>query len=162
MMIMIFIMSDNNNNNNNNKEYKTRHNWVGKVIHWELCKKLNVDHTTKWYMHKQESILENEMHKILWDFEIQKDHLIPARRPDLLLINKKKRTCQLVGFAVSVDHWMKLKESEKIDKELKKHWNMRVKVIPIVFGALGMVYKNLEDRLEELEIRGRPSRQQHY
>ena len=22
------------------KEYKTRHNWVGKVIHWELCKKL--------------------------------------------------------------------------------------------------------------------------
>ena len=21
------------------KEYQTRHNWVGKVIHWELCKK---------------------------------------------------------------------------------------------------------------------------
>ena len=22
------------------KEYKTRHDWVGKVIHWELCKML--------------------------------------------------------------------------------------------------------------------------
>ena len=30
-------------------------------------------------MHKPESVLENEMHKIPWDFEIQTDHLIPAR-----------------------------------------------------------------------------------
>ena len=22
------------------KEYKTRHNWVGKVIHWEMCRKI--------------------------------------------------------------------------------------------------------------------------
>ena len=29
------------------------------------------------------------MHKILWDFEIQTDRLIPARRPDLVIINKK-------------------------------------------------------------------------
>ena len=24
------------------KEYKTRHDWVGKVIHWEMCKKFNL------------------------------------------------------------------------------------------------------------------------
>ena len=65
------------------------HDWVGKVIHWELCKKLNFDPTTKWYMHKSESVLKNETHNILWDFEIKTDHLIPARRPDLVLINKK-------------------------------------------------------------------------
>ena len=33
----------------------------------------------KWYMHNPESTLENEMHKILWDFVIQTDHLISAR-----------------------------------------------------------------------------------
>ena len=33
------------------KEYKTRHDWVGKVIHWEMCKKLKLDFTNKWYMH---------------------------------------------------------------------------------------------------------------
>ena len=33
------------------KEYKTRHDWVGKVIHWEMCKKFKFDHTNKWYMH---------------------------------------------------------------------------------------------------------------
>ena len=30
------------------KEYKTRHDWVGKVIHWEMYKKLKFDHTNKW------------------------------------------------------------------------------------------------------------------
>ena len=44
------------------KEYKTRHDWVGKVIHWELYKKLEFDHTNKWYMHYSESVLEKETH----------------------------------------------------------------------------------------------------
>ena len=29
------------------KEYKTWHNWVGKVIHWELYKRLKLDLTNK-------------------------------------------------------------------------------------------------------------------
>ena len=33
------------------REYKARHDWVGKVIHWEMCKKFKFDHTNKWYMH---------------------------------------------------------------------------------------------------------------
>ena len=32
------------------KEYETRHNWVGKVIHWKMCKKFKFDHTNKWYI----------------------------------------------------------------------------------------------------------------
>ena len=40
-------------------------------------------------MHKSESILENKTHKIL-GFEIQTDHLISARRKNLLIVNKKK------------------------------------------------------------------------
>ena len=27
------------------REYKMKHDWVGKVIHWELCKKFKFDHT---------------------------------------------------------------------------------------------------------------------
>ena len=52
------------------KESKTRHDWVGKVIHREMCKKLKFDSTNKWYIHNPESVLENETHKLLWDFEI--------------------------------------------------------------------------------------------
>ena len=42
------------------KQYKTKHNWVDKVIHLELCKKFKFDHTNKWYMHNPASVLENE------------------------------------------------------------------------------------------------------
>ena len=46
------------------RQYKTRHDWVGKVIYWELCKKFKFDHTNKQYMNNPESDLENEIHKI--------------------------------------------------------------------------------------------------
>ena len=84
----------------------TRYDWVGMVIHWKLCKKLKFDHMNKRYTHKPESVLENETHKILLDFEIQTDHLIPPRRPELVMVKKKKkkknRTCQIVDFVVLV------------------------------------------------------------
>ena len=64
------------------KVYKTAHNLVGKVIHWEMCKKFRFDHTNKWYMHNPAAVL--------LDFDVQTDHLISARRPGLILINKKK------------------------------------------------------------------------
>ena len=44
------------------KEYKARHDWVGKVIHWEMCKKFKFDHTNKWYMHNPAPVLENDTH----------------------------------------------------------------------------------------------------
>ena len=74
------------------REYKARHDWVGKVIHWEMCKELKFDHTNKWHMHNPAPIQENATHKLLWD--IQTDHLISARRPDLIIINKKKENLQ--------------------------------------------------------------------
>ena len=73
------------------KEYKTRHDWVGKVIHWDICKKFKFEHANKWYMHNPAPVLENDSHKLLWDFDAQTDHLISARRPDFIIINQKKK-----------------------------------------------------------------------
>ena len=42
-------------------------------------------------MQNPESILENETHKLLSDFKIQTDHLVSARRPDLMIVNQKKK-----------------------------------------------------------------------
>ena len=79
------------------KEFKTRHNWVGKVIHWEMCKKFKCDHTNKWYMYNPAPVPENDTRKLLWNFDIHTDHLISARRPDLIIINKKEnlQNCRL-------------------------------------------------------------------
>ena len=112
-------------------------------------------------MHNPAPVLENNTHKLLWDFDIHTDHQISARRPDLIIINKKKRACKIVDFAVPADHRIKLKEYEKKDKyldltrELKKLWNMQVTIIPIVIGAFRTVTKGLLKGLEGLEVGGR-------
>ena len=126
------------------KEDKTRQDWVGKVIPSKRFKKY--DHTNKWYMPNPASVLENETYKLLWDFKIQIDHLISARR-SALIIMKKKRTCEIMDFAVPADLRVKLKESEKKDKyrdlarELKNLWNMKVTVVLVVIGSLVIVTK---------------------
>ena len=102
-------------------------------------------------MHNPAPVLENDTHKLLWDFDIHTDHLISARRPDLIIIKKKKkRICKTVDFAVPADHRIKLEGCEKKDKYLdlardlkKKLWNMKVAIIPIVIGAFGKVTKGL-------------------
>ena len=115
----------------------------------------------KWYIHNPAAVLENDLHKLLWDFNIQTDHLIPARRPDLIIINKRKRICKIVDFDVTGEHRLNLKESEKKDKylelarELKKLLNMKVTIVSIVIGALGTIIKRLLKGLEDLEIGGR-------
>ena len=85
------------------------------------------------------------------------DHLISARWPDQIIINKKKKeeTCKIVDFAVPADHRRKLTECEKKDKwldlarELKKLWNMKVTIIQIVIGTFGIVTKGLSKWLED-------------
>ena len=46
------------------REYKVRYDWVGKVIHREMCKKFKFDHTNKWYIHNPAPGLENATHKL--------------------------------------------------------------------------------------------------
>ena len=58
------------------KEYKTRHDWVGQEVHWEMCKYLKFDFTNKWKMHNPAAVLEKNTHKLLWDFGIHTDHVI--------------------------------------------------------------------------------------
>ena len=69
---------------------------------WIVLRKFH--HINQCYMHKPESVLENEMQKILWDFKMQTDHPVQARRPNLVLINQKKRTGYPVDFVMPADH----------------------------------------------------------
>ena len=42
-------------------------------------------------MYNPAPVHENATHNLQWDFDIQRDHLIPARILDLIIINKKKK-----------------------------------------------------------------------
>ena len=110
------------------KEYKRRHDNLGKIVDWKLARKCNFEAGDKWYQHEPESILENEDYKILWDFSIQ-TYVIEAQTPDLFVVDKERR-CKIIDFAVPGDSGI-AKEKDKIEKyqdlgrELQKLWNVK-------------------------------------
>ena len=58
---------------------------------------------------------------------INMNHLISVGRADLIIINKKKRTCKIVDFAVPADHRIECEKKDKYlngARELKKLGNM--------------------------------------
>ena len=57
-----------------------------------------------------------------------------ARKVDLVLVKKNKRTGQLVELTTPADHRMKVKKGKKSinNRELKKLWNMLVTMIKII------------------------------
>ena len=136
------------------KEYESRHDEMGKVIHWE-CKKSKFGHTNKWYKHWPESILEYEKHRIIWDFVIETDHLNSARRPDLVIVNKRKSTYWMVD--IPADDRVKIKESEKRDKYLdldreKNLWTWRWKWYKLGLVHLGQSPKDFLKELLDLDM----------
>ena len=91
---------------------KSWDNWVGKVIRSEVCKRRTFDKAARGYMHKLESVLENETCKISWDFVISPSLFVIQINPDQTTRHDAKR------FAVPADHRVKIKESKKINKFL--------------------------------------------
>ena len=52
----------------------------------------------------------------MWDFSIQTDHVIEARRPDLVLVDQKEKICKIIDFAVPGDSRIDEKVKDKIEK----------------------------------------------
>ena len=76
----------------------------------------------------------------------------------MVVVNKKRTTCKIVDFAVPGDSRIEEKEKEKTEKyedlrrELQKICNVRVKIIPLVVGSLGVIPKQFGNRLKETGI----------
>ena len=70
-------------------------------------------------MHEPEPIRENVMPKILFDFDMQIDPLISARRRDLVRVDKRKKpTEQWILPSRRTTKKKKTKENQKIDRYL--------------------------------------------
>ena len=95
------------------------------------------------------------MHELLWDFYIQMDHQISTRSYDNQ--QQKRELAELrtlLSRWTTEWNWTNVKRDKYLDlaKELKKLWNMKVTIIPIVIGARGTVSQGLVQGLEDLEI----------
>ena len=97
----------------------------------------------------------------MWDFSIQTDHVIETQRPDLVVVDKKERSCKIIDFAFPGDCKIEEKEKDKIEKyqdlgrELQKIWNVKMKIIPLVVGSLGTIPKQFGNRFKQIGITAR-------
>ena len=113
------------------REYKRRHDNVAKYIHWLLAEKYGFERATNWYEEKPEGVMESQDLKVLWDFVIQCDRFVQARRPDIVVVDKIKKEVKLIDIAIPGDCRVKEKEQEKIEKyeqlkeEIARLWSMK-------------------------------------
>ena len=90
----------------------------------ELCEKHNLERKEMWYEHCPEGVVEDDDVKLFWDITIQCE----ARRPDLIFVDKKAKSCVIINVAKPGDGRIREKEIEKIEKyqnlmrELKRLW----------------------------------------
>ena len=71
---------------------------------------------THTHTHTPQSFQQNEEYKILWDFNIQEVKIIEDKRTDIVCINKRKRGCRIIYFAIPCNQNIAIKEQEKNDK----------------------------------------------
>ena len=76
----------------------------------------------------------------------------------MVVIDRDESMWYIVDFAISMDHHVKEKEEENIDKymdlaaEVRRQFWMKTVIVPIVLGALGTVPTKLSELLKKLEI----------
>ena len=140
-------------------EDKGRHDNVALYVHWQVCDKCGFERANSLYEQKQEVVVESETPKILWDFTVQSDRKIEARRPDIVFIDKKEREVVIIDVAIPGDDRVKDKELEKLEKyqllkdEIAKVWRMRkVIVVPVVMGALEAVSMNFKEYMKRIGV----------
>jgi len=60
-----------------------------------------------------QTVMENELFKILWDFTVQTDHVI-ARRPDMIVVDKMNNKCTISTLQYPMIAQLKTKKRKKL------------------------------------------------
>ena len=128
------------------------------MIYWNIAHSYGLDVSNKWYEHKPEGVIENDHVNLLWDFNIQTSTYIQARRPDVVVVDRNKKTCNIINIGVPGDAGIVEKEKENVEKyqDLRREvawlWNVKAKVVPTVIGALGAVTPNFSKHLDAIGV----------
>ena len=119
------------------KRTERKENWKEKTLHGQFLRQTDdIAGEDRWLWLKQGNL---------------------KRETESLRTNK----AQVIDFAIPYDSRVDSKEMEKIEKyqdlvrELKRLWDMKVVVIPIVLGALGTTPKTLQKRMKDIGIETR-------
>jgi len=91
---------------------------------------------------------------VLWNQAAHTDREVRANRLDIIIKNKKEKTCILIDVAIHADGNVVQKEAEKKLKykslciEIQRMWNLKCTIVPVIIGATGIVTRSLRENLE--------------
>jgi hypothetical protein len=88
---------------------------------------------------------------VLSNQAVHTDTEVTANRIDIIIKNKKEKTCTQIDVAIPADRNVQ-KEAEKklkyksLDIEIQRMWNLKCTIIPFISGATGIVTKKLKEK----------------
>ena len=91
---------------------------------------------------------------VLWNQAVHTDREVTANRTDIIIKNKKEKTCTLIEVAIPAARNVVQKEVEKMLKykilciEIQRMWNLKCTIVPVIIGATGIVMRSLRKNLE--------------
>ena len=117
-----------------------------------IYKALGIETTDKWYTHIPKPVCEEGDVTVLWNQAVHTDREVTANRPDIIIKNKKEKTCTLIDVAIPADRNVVKKEAEKKLKymslciEIQRMWDLKCTVVPVIIGATGIVTRSLRKK----------------
>jgi hypothetical protein len=134
-----------------------RHGKVCAHLHYySIRKDLGIERTDKWYTHMPKPVYEEGDVTMLWNQAVHTDREVTANRPDIIIKNKKEKTCTLIDVALPADRNVVQKEAyrklkhKSLSIEIQPMWNLKSTIIPVIIGATGIVTKRLRKNLEAI------------
>jgi len=91
---------------------------------------------------------------VLWNQAVHTDREVTANRPYIKIKNKKEKTCVLIDVAIPADRNVVQKEEEKklryksLFIEIKRMWNLKCTIVPVIIGDTGIVKRSSKNNLE--------------
>ena len=82
---------------------------------------------------------------------IYTDRTTAANRSDIVLKNKKDKTCLLIDMTIPLYTNTSIKTTEKLNKykdfeiEVERMWGLKTTTVPVVMPALGTIKKDMEN-----------------
>ena len=89
---------------------------------------------------------------MLWNQAVHTDREVTANRPDIIIKNKKEKTCTLIDVALPADRNVVQKEAENKLKcksvciEIQRKLNLKCTIMPVIIGATGIVTRSLRKK----------------
>eukprot|EP00957_Ditylum_brightwellii_P062569 4748084-Ditylum_brightwellii.AAC.2 len=137
-----------------------RHNNMVQYVHWCLLKDRKHPMLARWEDHKPpKTMVLSDNTMITWGKPTLMDKHVEANRPDIVLIEEGQSHTRLIDISIPLDANIVSMNADKHTKyrnlEIafkKNHKLRRVHMIPVMVGAFGTVYRNLDTYVTKISL----------